>query len=382
MYAVSDRFTAALRESHTAVCRVDLLRQGEVIAADVPVLGGDVVDDSAAVVRRSASLTLAPDQALLDLLAASPTADGGLWPLGNELRLRAGVRYAPGDEEYATLGLFRIARPQVVSQAGDLALSITGYDRGRSVSRARFTQPYEVAAGTNYATAIRDLVVSRLPWLSEAEQQFMATPYTTPGLVFTSDDDPWKVAQDMASSIGAELYFDGDGVCVLQPQPDPAYTPPVATYHEGEDATVLSVSRDLDDEQAYNGVIVVGEGTDNAAPVRAEAWDTDPDSPTYYDPAHPADSVYGAVPMFITSQYVTTVEQAQEAANANLARVAGVVESVEFSAVNNPAHTAGDVVEIRRQVVNVDGVYILDSVKVGLGHAFTMSGTTRKRRAA
>lgn len=382
MYPVSERFTAALHEPHTAVCRVDLLRRGDVIAEDVPVLSGDVVDDSAAVVRRSCTLALAPEQELLDLLAASPSADGGLWPLGNELRLRAGIRFGPDDEEYATLGLFRIARPQLSSSSGELALSITGYDRGRSVSRARFTQPLEIVAGTNYSTAIRDLVLGRLPWLTEDELRFMATDYTTPGLVFTSDDDPWKVAQDMASSFGAELFFDGDGVCVLQPQPDPAYTAPVASYLEGEDATLLALSRDLDDEQAYNGVIVVGESTDLPAPVRAEAWDTDPDSPTYYDPALPAESTYGAVPTFITSQYVTTQQQAQDAANANLARVAGVVESVEFAAVNNPAHTSGDVVELRRDVVNVNGVYILDSVKVGLGHAFTMSGTTRKRRAA
>ena len=382
MYPVSDRFLAALHQSHTAVCTVDVLRHDELVAADLPVLAGEVTDDSSAVVRRSATVQLAPTQELLDMLAVPPPADGGLWPLGNELRLRAGIQYAPGDVELASLGLFRVARPQMAVGADGAQLSLTCYDRGRSVSRARFVRPYNVTAGSNYAEVIRALVLSRLQWLTDDDFRFMETSYQTPSLQLTSDDDPWAEAQKMAESIGGELFFDGDGVCVLQPQPDPLYTPPVAAYSAGPLSRVLTITRDLDDEQAYNGVVVVGENTDLPAPVRAVAWDTDPRSPTYYDPWNPGASAYGPVPTFISSQYVTTQAQAQAAATANLQRVAGIVEAVEFGAVNNPAHTAGDIVTIKDERIDVDATYVLDSIRMGLGYTATMSGKTRRRRAA
>lgn len=382
MYAVSERFLAALRSSHTVVSRVDLMRQGELIEADIPVLGGEVTDDSSATIRRRATITLAPAAEVLSLLPSSPPSEGGLWPLGNELLLRGGIRFDDGTEELASLGLFRISRPSLLTSQGSLSITLEGYDRGRSVSRARFVEPYEIASGVNYSEAIKDLIKSRVPWMTDADFDFMETDYTTPSLVFTMDDDPWAVAQKMASSFGAELFFDGDGKCVMRPEPDPLYTPSVFEYAEGEEATITSLGRSLDDEGAYNGVIVTGENTDLPEPVRAEAWDDNPQSPTFYDPDSPETSIYGAVPYFITSQYITTESQAQDAANANLARVMGVIEQIDFAAVNNPAHTSGDVIDVVRANVGVSGTYILDSVTIGLGHAFEMSGVTRRRRAS
>lgn len=382
MYAVTDRFLAALRKSHTSVARAELYRGTELINADLPVIAGQVTDDSQALVRRRLSVALPGTAEVLAALASVVPDDGGLWPLGNELKVYAGIEFEPGDQEVVPLGVFRISKPVLSDSANGVAISIDGYDRGRAVSRARFTEPYVVAAGTNYATAIKDLIKSRLPTLTDADFVFMTTTYTTPQLVFTSDDDPMDMALKMAGSLGAELFFDGNGKCALRPEPDPLFDPPVFAYEDGETSTLTGIGRDLDDEQAYNGVIVISENSELATPLRAEAWDTNQNSPTYYDPDYPSQSLYGAVPYFINSQYITTQQQCQDAADANLARVLGIIEKIQFEAVNNPAHTSGDIITVGRSSIGATGVNILDSLTIGFGGSVTMTGATRKRRSS
>lgn len=383
MYPVSERFLSALRRSHTSVQRCDLLRQGQMLASDIPMAGGTIIDDTEAVVRRRCSVILPAIPDIMDLLPSEVPVEGGLWPLGNELKVYSGIAFEDGTEEMVPMGVFRISRPQLMESERDAQITIDGYDRSRAVDRFRFVHPYTVAQGTNYATAIKDLILSRLPWLDPDDDfRFMETNYSTPNLVFNMDDHPMEVAHNMASSIGAELFFDGDGVCVLRPEPDPAYTEPVFRYEEGAEATITKVGRDLDDEQSYNGVVVTAENSELEPPIRAEAWDTNPDSPTYYDPDRPGDSVYGAVPYFMSSQYITTQQQAQDAAYANVSRVTGVIEAVNFEAVANPAHEGGDVITVVRQSMEVMGTYVLSTFEINFGDIVTMSGMTRRRRAS
>jgi hypothetical protein len=379
MYPVSERFIEALRGDHTVVSRADLFRGNQLLVSDLPVIGGFVVDDSAALIRRSCSISMPYEAA--EYLPASPPSEGGLWPLGNEICWHSGIQFDDGSVEMVKLGKFRISKPRIARTEGDLSVVIDGFDRGRTVSRAKITVPYVIEEGTNYATAIKDLIKSRIPSLDDSDFSFMATDHTTPQVILPPDADPWEAAQEMAKSFGAELLWDVDVRCVLRPEPNPVYTPASFEYSSGEDATILGIQRDLDDEQAYNGVIVTGENTDLEAPVRAESWDTNPSSPTYYDPDRPEDSTYGPVPHFITSQLVTTEEQAKEAADATLFRVLGVLETIQFDAISNPAHSSGDVVRIVDEESQVTGVHILDNINIGVGDSFVMKGITRRRRS-
>jgi Domain of unknown function (DUF5047) len=382
MQSSSDDFKKAIRNSHVAISKVVLKRDQQVLVDDLPVLTGSVSDDSSALVRRRCTLTLPGVPEVLDLLPKNQPSDGGLWPLGNELELFGGIKYGTGVEEYIPMGVFRIAKPVLQDSGEDLTISIEGYDRGRSISRAKFTAPYFVALGTNYADAIKALAQVKGPWLTADNFRFMETSYETPSLVFTDADDPWQMMIDMAESFGAELFFDGVGNLVLQPQSDPVFTPPDFDYSEGEEATITSIGRDLDDEEAYNGVIFMGETTDNVVPVRAEVWDTNPASPTYYDPKKAEASVYGPVPDIQKSQLITTQAQADEAAAARFSRVMGVIEKIDFTAINNPTHFSGDIISVSRDRINVDSIYVLEGITMGLGANTTMSGTTRKRRAS
>lgn len=361
MYAVSDAFKAALTGSHIVVCRADILSNNEIIVEGLYVTDGAVDVDGDANVRRRCSLTVADSKGAL----ASVGPLDPLSPYGNEIRLYRGIALTAGDE-VAPLGTFRIASTKAVDEG---TIEVTGFDRARSVQRARFVTPYIVKANRNYATAIATLVGSRLPGVVT---DFMTTSEVTPVLIFDQASDPWKAATDMAQSIGAELFFDPLGVCVLRAQAD-LDDPVVASYVSGETATILSIENALSDEPGYNGFVVDGEPPD-LPPVHVVQWDTEPDSPTY-----PYDG-YGEVPFFLRSQMITTVSQANRAAAAGLLRERGGTEQLTFEAIPHPGHEAGDVVNVARSAMGIDDNYLVQSFSIPLSAAGTMNVSTRKRR--
>jgi hypothetical protein len=183
----------------------------------------------------------------------------------------------------------------------------------------------------------------------------------------------------MARDNGLELYFNTDGLPVLREIPNPLYDSPVYSYLPGEANILTSIARSLDDQDAFNGVVAVGNNSRLDTVVVGEAWDTNPHSPTYYDPDYPAASEYGPVPYFLDSQFITTDNQALQAALATLNTLLGIVEGVSIDAVPNFAHEAHDVIDVQRDRINVDGSYILDSFSIGLGVTGVLNGTTRKR---
>jgi len=83
-------------------------------------------------------------------------------------------------------------------------------DQSRQVSRNTWQDVYYIAANTNYATAIQSIIDNRLPGLT---YNFQSTPMKTPKIVLGTQlgNDPWQDAQDMATAIGFQLYFDAAG---------------------------------------------------------------------------------------------------------------------------------------------------------------------------
>lgn len=354
----------ATSQSHTSVVTADIYTAGVAVSLNLPVVSGSVTIDGRAALRRRCTVTVLD----VDGTYAPSTPSSRLAPYGNELVLKRGVT---GD--MASLGVFRIATAKV-NDTGPVTIELAGFDRAGTVQAARFETPYTVAAGTNYATAIQALITSRYSGLTFS---FATTSRLTPLLVFEEGSDPWEAAQKMAASIGMEVFFDAVGTCVLRPEPDPnAVGVAVTTYTEGTAGVVVEVTNDLDADPGYNKFIVSGEPVDGSAPVRAEALDNNPASPTYFYGA------YGRRPRFFRSQFITTTAQAQETANALLLRELGGSEQVSFSAVPNPAHDAGDIVRVVRARIGVDTVAVIDSLTMPLEPAGLMRVATRKQRRA
>lgn len=385
MWPVSERFLKTLRYSHTKITRVDLYHDNQPEVTDLPVLDVVVEDDSTADVRLRCEVSLPATSEMLALLPQNPELRGGLWPLGNELRIRSGIRFEDGTEELVPMGVFRISKPGISSTSqGERTIRIQGYDRSRAVSRSAFVNPYQITlAAMDIPTEIKMLIMSRLPMLTDDDFVLMSSSHIPPPVTFLRDNDPWKDAVvPLAKSIGADVFFNGEGKLVLKPFTNPASDPISFEYIEGTEAIILALDRQLDDEDAYNGVVVVGKSSEeDVAPPRGQAWDTDPLSPTYFDPAYPDLSHYGAVPYFFESEVVVTDEQAKDAASGLLLDVMGVIESIDFTSICNPAQRSGDLIRVKNEDTNVDELASLISLRFGLGQEdWTMSGTTKRRK--
>lgn len=366
MQPVSAAFLAAIKQSHVLVTKAEILRSGAPVQT-LDILDGSVAVDVNNAVRRRCDVSLTDPTGTLTPAVATDL----LAPFGNEVRLSRGIQFADGTSELIPLGVFGLEDVDVQDTADGLTIHLVGMDRAQKVARATLTDVYSVAAGTNFATAIQALIASRVSGLT---YNFMITSNNTPALTFQSGDDPWKAAQDMAESMGAELFFDAQGICVLQPIPDPLVSAVAYSYLEGADATIVSVSKKLTRQGIYNYVVATGETSDPAiVPVRSVAQDSDPTSPTYTGGA------FGVVVRFYASPFITTQAQADSAAAAMLRQSLGLTEQVGFTAIPNPAHEAGDVVTITRARAKVDARYVLDAFTVPLGPTALLQGTTRKR---
>jgi hypothetical protein len=378
--------TAALFADGTAAAKVEILRDGAVVAtsdgenATLDVTDGEITVDRSAAIRREARITIVDPTGLLvpdgpsDLLSTTQAL---------EFKPYRGVVLPDGTTTWFPQGVFDIAAADTTFAPDELTIAVSGFDRSRRVSRARISgSPYVIAAGTNYGTAIDALVVDRLGF--DPGTTVTATTHTTPLIVLAEQQDPWESIQQMAAAIGQEAFFDVEGRFCRRPEPD-LTDPDVAidfTYEEGEAGILAGGSRGSGNERAYNGVIWTGQGSyaDGAGdgtgrPARGEAWDTNPSSPTYYL------GRYGRVPYFHVDEFTRTDTQAADAAAAHLLRVMGATETVTIDVAGvNPAHDASDVIHIKQATVKLNDTFMVERFNVPLRAANGQQITTRERR--
>lgn len=353
---MTDRFYRELRRSHTVVTYINVIAP-DLESVRLKVVDGEVACDRTAQVRRSITVQAVDPEGEL-----TPRAVGEiLTPYGTEIRPFRGVRYDDGTEEVAPMGVFRISTCTITEGIqGTANITIEAYDRSRTVSRDKFIVPYTVAAGTNCLTAIREIISRTFP---DAEYDSITTTLTTTGpRLYDSGADPWEAVTELARSMGCEIYFDVEGRVAIVPPPDINALPAEEfQYIEGQGCTMLELTRLFTDEPGFNGVIVTGESPgDEEPPVRGEAWDVSPSSPTYrYGP-------YGEVPAFITDSVVKTQEECEAIAKAQLALALGFSSQLTVTAITNPSFEAGHTVRVKRIKSGIDGLYVLDAFTVPL----------------
>jgi hypothetical protein len=359
-------FQAAILNSHRLATSAVVIDSDDT-ETTVDIVDGTVTLDQQAAVRGRCDVTIVPADD--DTLGLVPEAASSLLaPYGNEIRLSRGIQYSDGSSELVSLGVFRIQETEVEDRPDGLQVRIVGLDRAQRFIDARFEEPYQVASGVNYATAIESVLTDAWP---DVPTDFTATAYTTPALIAQEGDDRWEFAQQMARAISMDLYFDGDGTCRLAPSSVGAA---VADLVEGSDGVLLEAARRWTRDGAFNRVIATGENTGEAAPARGVATDDNPLSPTYYFGA------FGKVPRFYVSPFITTDAQAEDAAQSILQNELGTSEQVNFGMIVLPYLEPGDVVRITRARAGIDEDHIIDSLTVPLSSAGTMSGGTRAKQ--
>jgi hypothetical protein len=362
MRPVSDAFKAAVMQSHRIASLVEVLQDGAVISQLATVTGGSVTLDAKAQSRGRVDITLVDD----GTLGLVPDAPGDLLaPYGREVRVWRGIRYPDNTSELVSLGVFRIDDTTINDTPGGLEIQVAGADRSARVSDARFEAPYQIAAGTNLATAILGLVSPVLPGLVT---DFIPTSVTTPAVFAEEQGDRWVLAQKLASDAGLRLYFDGDGTLVLDVDSSGV---PVVTIAEGASGVLLSAARRWTSQGAFNRVVATGENTGIGIPVRGVATDLNTLSPTYYF------GPFGPRPRFYSSQFIVTAQQALDAATSILSKELGTTQTVNFGSLVLPHLEPGDVARVTRARAGIDEDNIIDSLTIPLTHDGAMTGATR-----
>lgn len=367
----TDRYIAEIKRSNRSFSYVDIIGPTQETFR-LSAIDGEVAVDGKGAVRRTCTLKCVDPTGNL----TPENAESILTPFGTEIRPYRGVIYDDKTVEVYPLGVFRLSKTTVDdSVGGSPAISIESSDLSRTISRSAFTSVYTVDAGTNVIDAIKAIVALTLP---DVEYDTISTAITTSSpQVYDLSSDPWTAITTLAQSLGCEAYFDTHGVLVVAPPTDLTALPsPEFTYVEGQGCTMISLSRVFTDDPGYNGVIVTGESPgDELPPVRGEAWDMEPSSPTYrFGP-------YGQVPMFVTDQVVTTVEDATAVATGLLNAQLGFSSQLTITAGVNSTYEAGDVVEVSRARSHVSGLYVIDSFNIPLLATGTQQLTLRENRS-
>jgi hypothetical protein len=375
MATQSEEFYERLRKSHTSISFVDVIAPDQETVR-LKLLDGEVSCDRTAQIRRGIRCNAVDPTGEI-----TPRRTGEiLTPYGTELRAYRGIRWQNNDgttsEEVAPLGVFRLSRSSITYKAdGTSDISLEGYDRSRTIQRDKFTAPYVVDSGTNVIDAIKEIVKRTFPG---AEYDAITSTLTTssPTLLDTGSD-PWEACRLLAQSVGCEIYFDVLGRVVIAPPPEIHALPaPDFSYYDSDGGHFLDLGRDFSDEGGYNGVIVTGESPgDELPPVRGEAWDETPTSPTYRF------GNYGEVPAFVTDNNAKTDEECEQIAKSQLALVIGAPAQLSMTALVNPSYEAGDVVHVKLTKAGVDGLYGVDAFNVPFAASATQRLALRERSA-
>lgn len=345
---------AQVAKSHNAFSMATILKDGVEQFGKYALLGGEVQVNAGVPVRRYTNG--------LTFVGYRPELD----PFRCEVKL-----YRSVNTEYVPLGVFRMEDPEFSHGRDGKQTTVSCFDRAYWISTLRLPAPYSIVAGTPIHEAIQGLISSRAAGLTYS---FATTTDTMPATTFEEESDPWEKAQEMAKAAGMELFFDTNGVCVLRPVATLSAGNVVAAF--GTTARILDLKRKTTTRNTYSHVIVTGENTTNPFPVRAEVFDDDPTSDTYYL------GKFGDRTTWLRSQFIRTTDQALNAGRALLSTKRGRVEVITIDTIPNPAFDAGDVVSILDTEVGVNAIHMLDTMKVPLIASARMTATTRSQRAA
>jgi hypothetical protein len=335
VYSVPAPYTQAVRNGLALTYTVDATYKGSPVRLGLQPVGGSVVDTIKPGVRRTLSLDLAPDPGLYDALT----------PFGTVLTVTARVRYTNQSAATIPMGVFDIDSSSVAEGGGKL--SLTAPDFWVRVQRAKFAQP---TASTPGATVVSQ-IVSLLQGALGASATIVVTASNTSAVVpsLTWDSDRAQAIIDLATSIGAWVYFDRTGTCTVADLPRSS---PSADWLIDASASgvMLSSTRSQDRTHTYNVVVVDSSSAAGAAFPVQTVWDNDSASPTYAgtDPLnHPElAGPFGVVVYKYTTSTALDASGAAATARSILTSTTGLTSQATLGSLHNPAMDSYDALDV------------------------------------
>lgn len=347
MWPVPAGFLQALGSSHRVISRIDAYQAG-VFIGTVPFSAGTVDVTARNRVRRILNFTA--DVALY------PTEHRDLLsPYATVLQAWRGIDLGTTQ---VLLPVFngRVEHVDNRDQFGG-GIEIRARDLMGDVNDARFEQPRAAPTDARIIDAITMLLIEAVPAATVTVDAGVDTTSLVPsGLMW--DVDRGKAVDDLAQSIGAEVFAVPDGTGFRVRNVPTLLDAPSWTVNEGVNGTLVTAGRSVSRDGVYNVVVTVVERANGDAPLRFVAEDTNVGSATYVG------GLFGRVPRFLRNPLVTNAEQGDAAGYALLARSIGATRTRTITCVPNPAAEAGDV--ITALVAGVTETHIADTFQLPL----------------
>jgi hypothetical protein len=381
MRAVSDAFLSALTGSNLVAARVrpghGLTRTGggaiDPQGPALPLLSGTLTLDGTADERGRVELEIAPywPDAGQDLAGSagsfatttSTTRPGQpVWPAtgpstylspyGNIMLVEAGVEFGSGSVEYVQLGWYRIDEMEQEDQPNG-PIRITCRDLMSFLIDSRMVYEQSFPSGTTMQAIFEALVLEDpvYNWRGmplgfttadlDLNPTFAALTLDAP---HTTDGERFAFLDDLVRSRGYIWYWDQFGHCKVTTPPDPAV--PVAEITAGQDGTLLAAGRRLTREGAYS--IVRADSADLSATVQVRyvAYNNE-GIETITGPHSPTNAyIYGFVPLYYASPFITNDAQAGSAALSRYDAVKGIPYQRDLTMVPNFALEPYDPVRV------------------------------------
>lgn len=225
-----------LRSSHTKSIRVTVLDlDGDVRASITPrVLDGQVVVDTGGDVTRKLTMSFLDPRHTLNFDSDSPD-DGALFA-DRMLQVEYTV-YVPALDRHVSCPVFTGVITSLQRNGGVVDVEAEGKER---LALGAAWRPYTVKKGTKKVEAIRSILDER------AGETLFALPTLATRLPKTVSlgrmAQPWKIARRIASSMDRQLFYRGNGVCMLRRYPGtPLHTFKVGTDVLGDVAVSYSM---------------------------------------------------------------------------------------------------------------------------------------------
>lgn len=349
MFDIGPDALKVLAKAHGVTGRLVASVNGSTFTYPVKMESGNVDVNSRQPIRRKLSATI---KARLD----DPEAD----IFRTEMRAEYGIYVTADTVQWIPVGVF------VVTDANELGggkLSIAGEDRWKRIVNARFLKP-RITSGSTVA-AITALLVDADPRIIVEDRT--GSTDTHRSALWERDRD--KAIITLAQSIGAIVYFDGEGTAIIDYEPDLSTGKVAFTVGGGDGGMLIDAQRGTTQGNTYNAVVVEAERPDGTTALRATATISDPDSRIMFGGS------FAQRPRFFRSTLIRTQLQAQTVANSLLRKVSGISKSLDLVTFPHPGLDGGDIL-LAEVTEGVWERHIVDSFSVELGPA-EFSVTTR-----
>ena len=334
----TSRFTEAIRYSHRAITRAELITPlGDRFM--LPVVDGTLTIDRRNQVWRTADLTVGLDA----VGTIERAAIERLNVVGSDIALYAGIFYENDNTELVQIARLRVETFERRLSAASIQIAARDY--------ASMLEEYPITPDYNTKLRGQDLVSAVSLLVNDA------LPYVMPGMatrLTVGDGLPaWQVPTDATfdgdgrldtiirwcEAAGVYFFNLPNGTFYLRAKNDLDAT--VLTVSDGDGGVLIDANEAFSRLELYNAVEVTFDAPEGVTtPVRAFVVDDDPASPTYWD------GPFGKRVKQVSNVPAKTNAEASAAAIAKLNEAKGISRGLRVTGLRYPTLIPGDTIVV------------------------------------